>query len=69
MDYDTIKIAILKDGSIRVSTDEVSAPNHGNAEQLLELIAKKAGGPTKIEQKGGHAHSHNHLHEGDHHHH
>ena len=43
---DTIAIEILDDGTIKVTTDPISGPNHLNAEQLLRFIAQQAGGET-----------------------
>ena len=43
---DTIAIEILDDGTIKVTTDPISGPNHLNAEQFLRLLAELAGGET-----------------------
>lgn len=59
---DRMKITILPDGSIKVQTDEISAPNHMEAEALLAELEKKAGGGTTVEATGHHAHEHGHVH-------
>lgn len=41
---DTINIEILPDGTLKIITDKVSAPNHINAEKLIGEIIKDAGG-------------------------
>ncbi len=58
---DRMHIEILPDGSIKVTTDAISAPNHLEAEALLAELEKKAGGGTTVEATGHHAHEHTHL--------
>lgn len=57
-------ITVLDDGSIQVITDDLSGPNHMNADNLVAFIAKLAGGKTKIEarKKHGRQHTHSHSH-------
>ena len=44
---DTIRIQILKDGTLRVFTDQVSEANHFAADELVTALLTKAGGtPT-----------------------
>ena len=62
MSEDRIKVSILKDGTIRVETDPISAPNHVNATALLKQIATLAGGEVTIEKRTDH-HEHGHFHE------
>ena len=58
---DKIKITILEDGTIKTETDQVSMPNHSNAEGFLREIAKVAGGAVERRHKRGSAlHSHDH---------
>lgn len=59
---DNISIEILADGTLKVTTDEVSGPNHMNAEQLLKYLGELAGGKT-TRQRRGHHHHHEHEHE------
>lgn len=57
---DTITIEILEDGTIKMSTDKISAANHGGAEMLIREMAKEAGGKeTRIRKAGAHYHEHN----------
>lgn len=71
---DAFNIEIKEDGTIRVTTDAVSAANHTNAEQFLRFMAQQAGGDTIRTRRGdkhshgAHTHSHDHGdHEHDHH--
>ncbi len=61
-----MNIEILDDGTIKTTTDKISAPNHSNAEDFLAVMAKLAGGKTKRERRGNHQHvhgTHGHTHE------
>jgi hypothetical protein len=58
---DKMRITILPDGSIKVQTDEISAPNHMEAEALLARLEELAGGKTEVEH-AGHEHGHTHTH-------
>src|SRR5450759_4262959 len=44
MQIDRFRIEILEDGTIKTTTDAVSAANHDNAEQFLRAMANLAGG-------------------------
>ena len=55
---DKLTIEILADGTIKVTTDAVSAPNHTNAEKLLGAIRTAAGGDHTSTVRPGHAHDH-----------
>lgn len=69
-DRDVMKITILKDGTIKTTTDPISEANHDNAEQFLAAMARLAGGETKRKQRNDSKHEHTHTHEhGRHHHH
>jgi hypothetical protein len=65
MEIDTLTIEILDDGTIKTTSDVVSAANHQSAEQFLKDIARLAGGETTREArkdvKQGHVHSHEHT--------
>lgn len=65
-DSDKMTIEILPDGTIKTTTDEVSAPNHDNAESFLRGIAQLAGGECTREARGEHVHDHHHHHEDGH---
>ena len=51
MPNDTIKVEILEDGRLKITTDPISAANHTTAERLLQAIAQA--GPTTRERKAG----------------
>ena len=51
MQIDRFTIEILEDGTIKTTTDTVSAANHDNAEQFLRAMATLAGGETKRERR------------------
>jgi hypothetical protein len=63
---DTIAIEILPDGTVKLSTDKVSMPNHGSAEALLRDVARLCGGKVDSKRKHGHAGHHHHEHEHNH---
>lgn len=56
---DEIKVEILDDGSLKISTGKISMANHGGAELLIRELIKGAGGEA-VRAKAGHAHSHDH---------
>jgi hypothetical protein len=58
---DTITVEILEDGTLKTSTDVVSAANHGNAEKFLLDLGRGMGGNVKRIRKG-HTHTHSHAH-------
>ncbi len=62
MPQDEMKIEILEDGTIKVSTSKVSAANHMNADKFIAEMQRLCGGTTSKE-KIGHAHHHQHTHE------
>ena len=62
-DTDKMTIEILRDGTIKTTTDVVSPANHDNAEGFLRAMAQLAGGETTREARGEHAHEHHHHHE------
>jgi hypothetical protein len=51
MQIDRFTIEILEDGTIKTTTDAVSAANHDNAEQFLRAMAHLAGGQTERERR------------------
>lgn len=62
---DVIRVEILEDGTISITTDSVSGTNHVSADKLLKDIAKLAGGTvttTKRVKTGVRAHEHHHHH-------
>lgn len=62
MQEDSLAIEILEDGTIKISTDQISPANHLSADQFLKLLAELAGGET-TRAKNRHAHTHHHEHE------
>jgi len=69
--FDEMSIEILEDGTIKTTTNPVSAANHANAEAFLQFVARMAGGETVREKRtdthSHHQHSHSHEH-GEHEH-
>ncbi len=64
---DTMRIEILEDGTIKTTTDPISAPNHQSAEGFMRDLAQLAGGETTRKARHGHTHAHTHTHaEADH---
>jgi hypothetical protein len=60
---DTLRITILRDGTIKTVSDEVSADNHDAAESFLLGVATLAGGETTREQRADKpVHEHTHVH-------
>lgn len=59
---DKIKITILKDGTIKTETDQISPANHSNAEEFLNVMAGLAGGETERTMRGHDETTHTHTH-------
>ncbi len=61
---DVMKVEILEDGTVSVTTDAVSGTNHVSADELLEALSKELGGKrtTKARKKTAHTHRHHHKH-------
>lgn len=58
---DIIKIEVLEDGTISVTTDKISGTNHVSAEEFLNEVEKLAGGTRETQKrksKFAHVHSH-----------
>lgn len=53
MKTDQITIEVLADGTLKVTTDKVSAANHVNAEKFIREMFSKAGGEVEIKHKHG----------------
>lgn len=75
MSTDKMMIEILEDGTIKLTSDPISAPNHANAEQFFQTVARLAGGENVREKRSDkhshhhhHGHSHSHEHDGEHEH-
>jgi len=64
MREDVLEIEVLQDGTIKTLTSAVSAANHQNSEQFLQMMAREAGGQTTREKReDAHRHVHSHGHE------
>lgn len=64
---DTIRIDILKDGTVKTTTDPISAENHQSAEAFLSLLASLLGGDVTVEHRvDAHTHQHHHDHAREH---
>lgn len=57
---DSIRIEILADGTIKSTTDPISAPNHQSAEAFMKDLQTLAGGQTTKTARHDHAHTHEH---------
>ena len=55
---DKLEIQILEDGTVKVSSDQISVGNHRSADQLLQLIETLMGGEVKTDGKIGRAGHH-----------
>jgi len=67
MNQDKMKIEILEDGTIKTTNDQVSGPNHANAEAFLRQMAQMTDGKltrtkTKPDLHQGHSHTQTHSH-------
>jgi hypothetical protein len=59
---DQMKIEILEDGTISVTTDKISGTNHVSADQFLNEVAKMAGGKREtVKRKERYSHTHSHA--------
>ena len=63
MQEDKIEIEILEDGTIKITTDNISPANHLSADQFLREIERLAGGSV-TKQKNRRAGQHVHRHAG-----
>ena len=64
---DKMTIEVMADGTIKTTTDKVSAPNHSNAESFLLNISRLCGGITTRTRRigvGAALHEHEHTHDG-----
>jgi hypothetical protein len=48
---DAMKFEVLSDGTIKLTSDEISMPNHANAEAFFRLIAQLSGGEVEQEKR------------------
>ena len=66
-DGSQMKFEALDDGRVKITTGEVGAEMHTNAEGMLKMLNDLLGGGARREARGDYDHEH-HTHEGDHHH-
>lgn len=68
---DAIRVHIAQDGTLTVTTDDISMPNHREADELLNLLNQLTGGQTEVierperllhEQHQDHSHLHDSHH-------
>lgn len=60
---DKFTIEVLEDGTVKTTTDKISAPNHQSAEHFMAMLAKFCGGPvTRVRRNEGLHHHHHHEH-------
>lgn len=50
---DNISIEILKDGSLKITTDKISGPNHVRAESLIRELIELSGGKADKKHRHG----------------
>ena len=54
-----LRIEILADGKISVTTDKIPGEHHVSADELLDFITLKAGGVRETtKRRAGHVHTH-----------
>ena len=68
---DAIRVHIAPDGTLTVTTDDISMPNHREADDLLNLLNQLAGGQTESMQRPERLlheqhQDHSHLHDSHH---
>lgn len=51
MKQDNMKFEILEDGTISLTTDEVSGANHFSADELLKELGSLVGGPVVVKNR------------------
>jgi hypothetical protein len=53
MNADKFTVQILDDGTLKITTDRVSAANHVNADNFIRELFRKAGGAVEIQHRHG----------------
>ncbi len=74
MKTDSIQFEVLTDGTISVTTDQISGTNHVSADRLLKQLFELAGGTVTARKRTRLEVAHNleavlheHVHDGHHH--
>ena len=62
---DKIKFKILEDGTLSITTDQISRVNHMSADEFLKDLFKVMGGKVEVEKRKP-AQQHEHIHEHEH---
>jgi len=65
MKQDTLDLTVLPDGTIKIESPLVSAPNHDSAAEFFKTVARLSGGEVKTSKrkdKVHHTHDHEHEH-------
>jgi hypothetical protein len=57
---DQIEVEVLPDGTIKCTTNKISAANHSSAEGFMAFLARLTGGETTITKRSAHTHTHAH---------
>lgn len=66
---DRMFVEFLDNGLIKVTTDEISGPNHMSAEEFITFLARGQGGAVERSRRtdkqgmSHHEHTHEHTHE------
>jgi hypothetical protein len=67
MSEDIMKYEILLDGTIKLTSDPISGPNHMSAEQFFRTVGQLSGGEvTRVKRTDVHGHGHVHDHDHEH---
>jgi len=67
LNSDKLQIEILLDGTIKLTSDPISAPNHQNATEFFKTVARLSGGEVTTQKRSDAVH-HHHTHEDEHEH-
>lgn len=51
MKQDNIQFEILEDGTVSITTDQISGPNHHSADDLLKQLGDVLGGTVSIKKR------------------
>ena len=67
MKQDNVEVEILPDGTIKLTSDPISAPNHVSATEFFKTVGRLSGGEIKTMKRKDKKHVH-HTHDHDHEH-
>lgn len=57
-----MELTVLEDGTVSVSTGDMSGENHLSADQMIKELQKLLGGVTVVKSTKEHLHKHEHKH-------